>query len=186
MTPIPGLTAPPLPGAARPGLCTDCGVSRIGDGRACGQACQFIQPDYPGLESRSHGRAADPDRGEEAFFGVAQKMLRARLTQPAPGAQWTGITTTLAARLLETGAVDAVLTVAPDPHDRWKPLPVIVTDPAAMAAVLIAGERSRWWRPTGLSGWVTNANGRGPCSSRYRNAGRAMSPVAMNASRMLL
>jgi len=135
MTPIPGLTAPPLPGAARPGLCTDCGVSRIGDGRACGQACQFIQPDYPGLESRSHGRAADPDRGEEAFFGVAQKMLRARLTQPAPGAQWTGITTTLAARLLETGAVDAVLTVAPDPHDRWKPLPVIVTDPAAMAAV---------------------------------------------------
>jgi coenzyme F420 hydrogenase subunit beta len=26
-----------------------------------------------------------------------------------------------------------VLTVAPDPADRWKPLPVIVTDPTAMA-----------------------------------------------------
>jgi len=32
---------------------------------------------------------------------------------PVPGAQWTGITITLAARLLKTGAVDAVLTVAP-------------------------------------------------------------------------
>ncbi|HSF63582.1 MAG TPA: Coenzyme F420 hydrogenase/dehydrogenase, beta subunit C-terminal domain [Paracoccaceae bacterium] len=129
----PGLTAPALPGAARPGLCTDCGVSRLGDGRACGRACQFIKPDYAALETRVHGRTADPARGDEGFFGVTQAMLRARLAPPAPGAQWTGITTALAARLLETGAVDAVLTVAPDPADRWKPLPVIVTDPAAMA-----------------------------------------------------
>jgi len=107
----------------------------MGDGKACGRACQFIQPDYPALERQTHGRAAQPGTGEEAFFGVSQKMLRARLATPAPGAQWTGITTTLAARLLETGAVDAVLTVAPDPADVWKPLPVIVTDPAAMAAV---------------------------------------------------
>ena len=131
----PGLTVPALSGAARPGLCTDCGVSRIGDGRACGRACQFIQPDYPALEAQVHGRVTDPDRGDEAFFGVTQTMLRARLTPAAAGAQWTGITTALAAALLQTGAVDAVLTVAPDPADRWKPVPVIVTDPAAMAAV---------------------------------------------------
>ena len=127
----PGLTAPSLTGAARPGLCTDCGVSRLGDGKACGTACQFIQPDYPGLETRTHGRPAAPV--EEAFFGVIQTMHRARLTPPAPGAQWTGITTALATALLETGAVDAVLTVAPDPTDKWKPLPVIITDAAAMA-----------------------------------------------------
>ena len=130
-----GLTAPQLSGAARPGLCTDCGVSRRGDGHECGRACQFIAPDYPMLERQTHGRAANPDLGEEAFFGVTQTMLRARLTPAATGAQWTGITTTLAQRLLETGAVDAVLTVAPDPADKWKPLPVIVTDPAAMADV---------------------------------------------------
>jgi coenzyme F420 hydrogenase subunit beta len=129
----PGITAPALGGAARPGLCTDCGVSRIGDGRACGRACQFIRPDYPALEIAAHGRAADPDRGEEAFFGAYLAMHRARLAPPAPGAQWTGITTALAARLLEVGAVDAVLTVAPHPDDRWRPLPVIITDPAAMA-----------------------------------------------------
>ena len=138
----PGLTAPALPGAARPGLCTDCGVSRMGDGRACGRACQFIRPDYDRLETRVHGRTADPALGDEAFFGVTQAMLRARLSPPAPGAQWTGITTALAARLLETGAVDAVLTVAPDPADRWKPLPVIITDPAAMAQA--RGMRMGW------------------------------------------
>ena len=135
MLQTPGLTAPTLTGTARPGLCTDCGISRIGDGKDCGKACQFIQPDYDSLESQTHGRTANPALGEEQFFGVTQSMLRARLTPAAPGAQWTGITTTLAARLLETGAVDAVLTVAPDPADKWKPLPVIITDPAAMAQV---------------------------------------------------
>ena len=128
-----GLDAPVLTGAARPGLCTDCGVSRMGDGRACGRACQFIQPDYPALEQAAHGRQADPDQGEEAFFGPYTQMLRARLAPPAPGAQWTGITTALAAELLRDGSVEAVLTMAPDPADRWKPLPVIVTDPEALA-----------------------------------------------------
>jgi coenzyme F420 hydrogenase subunit beta len=128
-----GLDAPVLGGAARPGLCTDCGVSRMGDGRACGRACQFIKPDYPALERASHGRAADPARGEEAFVGVTTRMMRARLDPPAAGAQWTGITTALAAALLRQGKVDAVLTMAPDPEDRWKPLPVIVTDPDALA-----------------------------------------------------
>lgn len=128
-----GIDAPVLTGSARPGLCTDCGVSRMGDGRACGRACQFIQPDYPALEQAAHGRQADPDRGEEAFFGPYTQMLRARLAPPAPGAQWTGITTALAAELLRDGTVDAVLTMAPDPADRWKPLPVIVTDPEALA-----------------------------------------------------
>jgi len=130
---IHGLTAPIITGAGRPGLCTDCGVSRMGDGRACGRACQFIQPDYPALEIAAHGRAADPQRGEEGFFGPYSQMQRARLDPPADGAQWTGITTALAAELLRSGAVDAVLTVAPDPDDRWKPLPVIVTDPDALA-----------------------------------------------------
>jgi len=128
-----GLVIPEIGGAPRPGLCTDCGVSRMGDGKACGRACQFIAPDYPALERRVHGRTADPAIGDEAFFGVTHAMLRARLTPPAPGAQWTGITTALAAALLRKGAVDAVLTVAPDPTDRWKPMPVIVTDPDDLA-----------------------------------------------------
>jgi coenzyme F420 hydrogenase subunit beta len=60
-------------------------------------------------------------------------MLRASLAKALPGAQWTGIATRLAERLLETGAVDAVLTMAPDPEDRWRPVPVLVTKSEGMA-----------------------------------------------------
>jgi coenzyme F420 hydrogenase subunit beta len=127
--------APPVGPAAPRHLCTDCGVSRSDDPRRCGRACQFIRPDYPGLEARVHGRARDPARPDEAFFGPFRRMLRASLTPPRPGAQWTGIATRIGERLLETGAVDAVLAVAPDPADRWRPMPVLVTRPEGMAAV---------------------------------------------------
>lgn len=128
------IIAPELGGKARDGLCTDCGISRMGDGKACGKACQFIQPDYPTSERRVHGRTADANVGEEAFFGVTRSMQRARMAVPAEGAQWTGITTELAAELLRSEAVTAVLAVAPDPDDRWKPMPVIVTNPEDLAA----------------------------------------------------
>ncbi len=128
-----GMITPQLGKAPRAGLCTDCGVSRMTDDRACGRACQFIAPDYEAVEARIHGRSADPGRGEEAFFGVTQAMYRARLSLPATGAQWTGITTALAESLLRAGAIDAVITVAPDPSDKWRPVPVLVTDPEALA-----------------------------------------------------
>jgi coenzyme F420 hydrogenase subunit beta len=120
-------------------LCTDCGLSRTNDPKRCGQACQFIQPDYPGLEQRIHGRvressapgqAAQPD---ELFFGPYQQILSARLNPPTAGAQWTGITTRLAEVLLERGLVDAVIAMAADPHDRWRPRPVLVTRAQDMA-----------------------------------------------------
>jgi coenzyme F420 hydrogenase subunit beta len=125
--------APPMRDAAARGLCTDCGLSRTEHPKRCGQACQFIKPDYPGLEARVHGRSRDPDRTDEVFFGPFRRMLRAAMVAPLPGAQWTGIATRIAQRLLETGAVDAVLTMAADPNDRWRPVPVLVTDPAGMA-----------------------------------------------------
>ena len=130
--PLPGLATPALPMAAHRNLCTDCGLSRGDTAPRCGQACQFIQPDYPGSEARIHGRSGRDD-GDERFFGVFRSMHRARLTPAAPGAQWTGITTTFATRLLEAGAVDAVLTVVPDADDRWRPVPAIITDPKAMS-----------------------------------------------------
>jgi len=138
MTAFPGLPsspvwAPPLPPAAPRGLCTDCGLSRTAQPGLCGTACQFIAPDYPGLETRVHGRPRDPARPDELHFGPFRRMLRASLRQPSEGAQWTGITTRIAERLLETGAVDAVLTMAPDPDDRWRPVPVLVTEAAGMA-----------------------------------------------------
>jgi coenzyme F420 hydrogenase subunit beta len=122
-----GIWTPLLAEPAYRDLCTDCGLSRTADAKACGTACQFIKPDYAALETRVHGRARDPDRPDEVFFGPFRRMMRAALKQPSEGAQWTGITTRIAEKLLEAGAVDAVLAVAPDPEDKWRPVPVIVT-----------------------------------------------------------
>ena len=129
------LWAPPIGPAVDRGLCTDCGISRTNDAKACGRACQFIQPDYPAMEARVHGRARDAARPDETYFGPFVAMHRALLKQPIAGAQWSGIATRIAERLLETGAVDAVLTMAPDPDDRWKPVPVLVTRAEGMAEV---------------------------------------------------
>jgi coenzyme F420 hydrogenase subunit beta len=76
-------------------LCTDCGVSRTSQPKRCATACQFIQPDYPRLESLSHGRARFLDNSDEVFFGPHLEMFRARLKSPLEGAQWTGIITRL-------------------------------------------------------------------------------------------
>ncbi len=114
-------------------LCTDCGISRTDNPKRCGEACQFIKPNYPELETRVHGRARDLNRPDELHFGPFIKMLRAALKNPSTGAQWTGITTRIGERLLETGAVDAILTMTEDPNDRWKPLPIIIDKASDMA-----------------------------------------------------
>ncbi|WVN42797.1 Coenzyme F420 hydrogenase/dehydrogenase, beta subunit C-terminal domain [beta proteobacterium MWH-UniP1] len=136
-------------------LCTDCGVSRTSDPKRCGTACQFIAPDYPKMETQVHGRTrGSPALGvntsgdqhtassagavqanaDELFFGPYQRLYRAALKSPSVGAQWTGITTRLAERLLEEGRVDAVLTMAPDEQDQWRPVPVLVTRKEDLAA----------------------------------------------------
>ena len=114
-------------------LCTDCGISRTSNPKRCGEACQFIKPNYPALETQVHGRPRDLSRPDELHFGPFIKMLRAGLKNPSAGAQWTGITTRIGERLLETGAVDAILTMTEDPNDRWKPLPIIIDKASDMA-----------------------------------------------------
>jgi coenzyme F420 hydrogenase subunit beta len=125
-------STPPMAEAPHRDLCTDCGVSRSSHASQCGKVCQFIHPRYDALEHQVHGRTRAMTT-DEAFFGPFRAMYRAALRAPLAGAQWTGITTRVAERLLETGAVDAVLAVASDPADRWRPRPVIVTEASEMA-----------------------------------------------------
>lgn len=129
----PKLRTPQLGEPVPRDLCTDCGISRSSEPKRCGRACQFIAPDYAGLEQRVHGRARDPARADELHFGPDVRMLRAALRSPSEGAQWTRITTRIGELLLETGAVEAVLTMTADPTDSWRPMPVIVTRAADMA-----------------------------------------------------
>ena len=141
MLSLPELRAPftpPLAAAPERNFCTDCGVSRSAEPKRCATACQFLQPDYPALERQAHGRTrrlpgAGEAPGDELFFGKHEAMWQAALSRPLAGAQWTGITTRIAEKLLAAGEVDAVLAMAPHPDDPWRPLPVIVTRAADMA-----------------------------------------------------
>lgn len=127
------MLTPSLKPAPHRALCTDCGVSRMENPKACATACQFIAPDYTSAEQRAHSRARH-DEGDENFFGVTQAMWRASMKAPAEGAQWTGITTGLAERLLRGGHVDAVLTMKPANDDAWKPEPTLITNADDLAA----------------------------------------------------
>jgi len=80
-----------------------------------------------------HGRKREVERADEAHFGVFEALYSAKLKQAKSGAQWTGITTTFAERLLLEGSVDAVVTVAPHADDVWRPVPVIVTNPEELS-----------------------------------------------------
>jgi coenzyme F420 hydrogenase subunit beta len=119
-------------------LCTDCGISKTQQPKRCANACQFIQPDYPRLEQQVHGRTRaqnteEPTTADQLFFGPYQHMLQAALQPATEGAQWTGITTRIAEKLLTLGMVDAVIATAADPNDRWKPRPVVITQASDMA-----------------------------------------------------
>jgi coenzyme F420 hydrogenase subunit beta len=113
-------------------LCTDCGISRSSDPKRCGRACQFIDPQYESLEKQIHGEPRFLENSDQLFFGVYRKMYRARMREPLEGAQWTGITTSIAGKLLKNNLVDAVLTMTPDPEDFWRPMPVLITNAAEM------------------------------------------------------
>jgi coenzyme F420 hydrogenase subunit beta len=114
-------------------MCTDCGVSRTSQPKRCASACQFVKPDYQRLERQVHGRARDLARTDEKYFGPFESMSRVKLRNPMAGAQWTGVTTRIAERLLESGEVQAVLTMTKDPADPWRPVPTLITDPRELA-----------------------------------------------------
>ena len=81
-----------------------------------------------------HGAQRALEDPSQLYFGPHQAIWRARLRQPLAGAQWTGITTRMAERLLEENLVDAVLTMKPAAEDRWRPEPVLVRKPSDIAA----------------------------------------------------
>lgn len=55
---------------------------------------------------------------DELRFGVVDQVWYGTKAPPVPGAQWTGIITGIALKMLESGAVDAVVCVQSDQDDR--------------------------------------------------------------------
>lgn len=56
-------------------LCTDCGVSRTSNPKRCATACQFIQPDYPAMEHKVHGRTRVLAQSDELFLALTSGCI---------------------------------------------------------------------------------------------------------------
>lgn len=116
----------------RPRLCSDCGFCDTTLRPLMAHSCVFVENQTAALERQVHGRTrATPD---ELLFGVYRAMYAARLRPANPAAQWSGMTTRLAALLLERGIVEAVVTTRAVPGTRFAPQPFLARSPAEVIA----------------------------------------------------
>ncbi|MDJ0694748.1 Coenzyme F420 hydrogenase/dehydrogenase, beta subunit C-terminal domain [Mastigocoleus sp. MO_188.B34] len=125
------------PGSRRPAkeLCSECGLCDTYYIHYVKEACAFLNQQFDKLEEQSHSRKRNLDNPNELYFGVHQEMMAAQKKQPIPGAQWTGIVSTIAIEMLNRGIVEGVVCVQNTKEDRFGPMPVIArTAEEVMAA----------------------------------------------------
>jgi coenzyme F420 hydrogenase subunit beta len=118
--------------SGRPRLCSDCGLCDSFLRPRMAEICLFVRNRMEEQEQRLHGRRRNP--GDELRFGIYREQAILRMRRPVPGAQWTGMVTTLAARLLERGEVEAVILTGTKPGTRFAPLPVLARTPGEVRA----------------------------------------------------
>ncbi|CAG9462772.1 unnamed protein product [Pedinophyceae sp. YPF-701] len=125
---------PVQPGGAYPAkdFCSRCGLCDTSYIAHVKDACAFLGEGMSRIEQLEevvHGRSRRADDDNEAVLGVAEHngFLSGRMMKPVDGAQWTGVVSSVAIEMLETGMVDAVVCVASDPEDRFRPRPIVAT-----------------------------------------------------------
>ncbi len=119
-------------------LCSNCGLCNHAQyEQQVTEICAFSQDQTPQREQQIHGRERNLTN-DEAWFGVMQAMYAARMRQTLPEGQSGGAVLTILQRLLRTGQVEAVLTVAQNPDNSGRP--ILVTKPED----LVQGAGSRW------------------------------------------
>jgi 3,8-divinyl protochlorophyllide a 8-vinyl-reductase (ferredoxin) len=118
-------------------LCSDCGLCDTYYIHYVKEACAFLNQQVAELEQQAHGRSRDLGNEDDWYFGVHQQMLTARKKDPIPGAQWTGIVSTIGIEMLNRGLVDGVVCVQNTPEDRFAPMPVIARTPEDILAARV-------------------------------------------------
>jgi 3,8-divinyl protochlorophyllide a 8-vinyl-reductase (ferredoxin) len=106
-------------------LCSECGLCDTYYIHYVKEACAFLNQQIADLEAQVHGQSRDLNIPDDWYFGVHQQMLSARKAEPIPGAQWTGIVSTIALEMLHQGLVEGVVCVQNTPEDRFQPQPVL-------------------------------------------------------------
>ncbi|NEO31196.1 MAG: hypothetical protein F6K36_12330 [Symploca sp. SIO3C6] len=127
------------PGAIRPAkeLCSECGLCDTYYIHYVKEACAFLNQQVAQLEQQIHGRSRNLDDPDDCYFGVNQKMTAARKIKPIEGAQWTGIVSTIAIAMLNSGKVEGVVCVQNTKEDRFAPMPIIARTPEEILAARV-------------------------------------------------
>lgn len=127
------------PSSRRPAkeLCSECGLCDTYYIHYVKDACAFLNQQIADLEVATHGRSRNLDNPDDWYFGVSQEMMAARKTEPIPGAQWTGIVSTIAIEMLNRGLVEGVVCVQNTKEDRFQPMPIIARTPAEILAARV-------------------------------------------------
>jgi len=118
-------------------LCSECGLCDTQFIHYVKDSCAFIHQQIADLEVEVHQRSRELDNENELYFGVHQQMLAAKKLAPIEGAQWTGIVSSLACKMLTQGLVEGVVCVQNTPDDRFTPMPIIAKTPAEVLAARV-------------------------------------------------
>lgn len=118
-------------------LCSECGLCDTYYIHYVKEACAFLNQQVAELEEQVHGRSRDLDQPDDWYFGVRQDMMAARKKEPIPGAQWTGIVSSIAIEMLTRGLVEGVVCVQNSETDRFQPQPVIARTPEEILAARV-------------------------------------------------
>lgn len=127
------------PSSRRPAkdLCSECGLCDTYFIHYVKEACAFLNQQIAELEEQTHGQSRNLENPDDWYFGVHQEMMAARKQEPIPGAQWTGIVSTIAIAMLTCGLVEGVVCVQNTEEDRFQPKPVIARTPEEILAARV-------------------------------------------------
>jgi len=119
--------AQPVTASSPEKLCSLCGLCMVQSWAAQEsiQSCVFTTGWLGSREQALFGRERRADDPDELLFGIASERLVARMKNPLPNTQFTGIITSIAKKAFETGLVDAVVTLHRSPDDYFLPMPVL-------------------------------------------------------------
>lgn len=106
-------------------LCSECGLCDTYYIHYVKEACAFLNQQIADLEAEAHGKSRDLNQENDLYFGVHQEMMAAKKKQVIPGAQWTGIVSTIACEMLNRGLVEGVVCVQNTAEDRFQPQPIL-------------------------------------------------------------
>ncbi|TYT70399.1 Coenzyme F420 hydrogenase/dehydrogenase, beta subunit C-terminal domain [Microcystis aeruginosa] len=106
-------------------LCSECGLCDTYYIHYVKEACAFLNQQIADLEAAAHGKSRDLNQENDLYFGVHQEMIAAKKKQAIPGAQWTGIVSTIACEMLDRGLVEGVVCVQNTAEDRFQPQPIL-------------------------------------------------------------